>query len=144
MPDYHTAIFDDLDGNVVCEAALHTSGDAGLSGVDAYGWRHLCSAFGSVSGELCCSIAVLASQICTSFIDPLIVSPLVACRLIALDKNLGVQPIGVGEVVRRIIAKAALSIIRSDIQHTAGPIQLCAGQISGVESHSVNEDNVFN
>jgi len=134
VPDYHPVIFDDLDGNVVREAALHTSGAAGPSGVDAYGWRRLCSAFGSVSGELCCSIAALARRLCTSFIDPLIVSPLVACRLIALDKNPGVRPIGVGEVVRRIIAKAALSIIRSDIQRAAGPIQLCAGQISGVEA----------
>ena len=31
------------------------------------------------------------------------------CRLIALDKNPGVCPIGVGEVVRRIIFKAVLS-----------------------------------
>ena len=70
VPDYHPVIFDDLDGNVVREAALHTSGAAGPSGVDAYGWRRLCSAFGSVSGELCCSIAALARRLCTSFIGP--------------------------------------------------------------------------
>jgi len=40
----------------------------------------------------------------------------------------------VGEVVWHIIAKAALSIIRSDIQCAAGPIQLCAGRMSGVEA----------
>jgi len=59
---------------------------------------------------------------CMSFIDPTIISSLVACRLIALDKNPGVRPIDVGEVVQRIIA---LSIIRSEIQCAAGPIQLC-------------------
>ena len=37
-------------------------------------------------------------------------------------------------MVRRIIAKVALSIIRSDIQRAAGPIQLCARQMSGVEA----------
>ena len=31
-----------------------------------------------------------------------------SCRLIALGKNPGVRPIGVGEVVRHIIAKAVL------------------------------------
>ena len=122
---YHPVIFDGLDGTVVCEAALHTSEAAGPSGDDAYGWRYLCSAFGSVSGELCCSITTLACRLCTCFVDPLIISLLVACRLIALDKN---PAIGVGEVVCRIIAKSALLIIRSNIQCAAGPIQLCAGQ----------------
>ena len=51
-----------------------------------------------------------------------------------LDKNPGVRPIGVGEVVRRIIAKAVLSIIGPDIQRAAGPLQLCAGQNCGVEA----------
>lgn len=36
-----------------------------------------------------------------------------------------------GEVVCRIIAKV---VIGSDIQHAAGPLQLCAGQPSGVEA----------
>ena len=57
-----------------------------------------------------------------------------ACRLISLDKNLGVRLIGMGEIVHRIIAKAALSIIGSDIQHAVGPIQLCVGQLSGVKA----------
>ena len=43
---------------------------------------------------------------------------------VALDKNPGVCPIGVGEVVRRIIVKAVLSIIGPDIQQVAGPLQL--------------------
>lgn len=46
-----------------------------------------------------------------------------------MDKNLGVRPIGVGEVVRSIIAKAVLSIVGTDIQQAAGPLQLCAGHI---------------
>ena len=44
------------------------------------------------------------------------------------------QPIGVCEVARRIIAKAALSILRDDIQKAASSHQLCAGQIAGVEA----------
>ena len=108
--------FEALDGSVIRAAALRSSGSAGPSGLDAYGWRRLCSSFKSASAELCCSIAILARHLCTSFVDPEIVLPLVSCRLIALDKNPGVRPIGVGEVVRRIIAKAVLSIIGPDIQ----------------------------
>ena len=37
------------------------------------------------------------------------------------------------EVVWCIIAKAVLSVVGSDIQRAACPLQLCAGQCSGVE-----------
>ena len=44
------------------------------------------------------------------------------------------RPIGVGEVPRRIIAKAVISLFRSDIQDAAGPLQVCAGQEGGCEA----------
>ena len=71
-----------------------------------------------------CAVPLLF-WLCTSFVDPLIVYPLGACRLIALDKNPSVRPIGVDEVIWCIIA---LLIIRSDIQCAAGPIQLVLGK----------------
>ena len=48
------------------------------------------------------------------------------------------RPIGIGEIPRRIIV---LSVTRGDIQDAAGSVQLCAGQIAGVESavHAVQE-----
>ena len=45
--------------------------------------------------------------------------------------------------MRRIIAKAVLSIIRPDIQRAAGPLQLCAGQSSGVEAAIHSMRTVF-
>ena len=69
-----------------------------------------------------------------NFVDPVIISPLMACRLIALDKKPGVRHIGIGETVRRIIAKAILSVIGEDFQFAAGSLQLCAGQPSGGEA----------
>jgi hypothetical protein len=58
-----------------------------------------------------------------------------------LDKNPGVRPIGFGETSRHIIAKAVLSVTKSDVQDAAGSIQLCAGQIAGAESavHAVRD-----
>ena len=50
------------------------------------------------------------------------------------DKNPGVRPIGICEVVRCIIAKAALSVVREEILKAAGSRQLCAGQIAGAEA----------
>ena len=47
------------------------------------------------------------------------ISALVACRLVALDKNPGIRPIGIGETLRRLIGKAILCIV----QRTAGSLQ---------------------
>ena len=54
--------------------------------------------------------------------------------MIALDKCQGVRPIGVCETARRIISKAVLSTIKDDIQDAAGSLQLCVGQIAGIEA----------
>ena len=51
------------------------------------------------------------------------------------------RPIGIGDTARRIIAKAALVVVKDDILDTAGGLQMCAGQIAGCEAaaHSVRE-----
>ena len=46
------------------------------------------------------------------YVDPESLSSLTACRLIALDKNPALRPIGVGEVVTRIIGKAVLQVLK--------------------------------
>jgi hypothetical protein len=52
------------------------------------------------------------------------------CLLLWLNKNPGVRPIGIGEVSRRIIAKAILKVVGNDVQSAAGPLQTCAGHES--------------
>ena len=71
----HHVIFDVLDDPVIKAAALRTSGTAGPSGIDAHGWGRLHSSFCSASDELCSSIALLASRLSTTFVDPVIISP---------------------------------------------------------------------
>ena len=133
-PDVHPVVFEAIDATTVKTAALRTDGAAGPSGIDARGWTRLCASFHSASTELCHSLALLARRLCSHYIHPDGLSALLACRLIALDKNPGVRPIGVGEIPRRIIAKAVLSVIGGEIQEAAGSIQLCSGQTSGIEA----------
>ena len=106
---------------------MRVDGAAGPSGVDAQGWRRLCTSFRAASGDLCHSLAATAKRLCTCFADPKCISAFLACRLIALSKNHGVHPIGIGETVRRIIAKAILSITKHDVKEAVGSLQLCAG-----------------
>ena len=41
----HPVIFEEIAGLSIMEAALHTEGNAGLSGLDAYAWKRMCSSF---------------------------------------------------------------------------------------------------
>jgi len=96
----------------------------------------LCSSFGSASHDLCFALAAVGPRLCSSLVNPGSISAFVACRLIPLDKCPGVRPIGpgVGEVPRRIIAKAILRMIGKDIEEAAGPLQVCAGRDGGCEA----------
>ena len=130
----HPVIFDCLDGDLICCTTVRIEGSAGPSGVDALGWRRLCTSFRTASSDFCHSLASVARRISTSFIDPDALQPLLNCRLIALDKNPGVRPIGIGETSRRIIAKAVLYVVKQDVMDAAGCLQLCAGQRAGCEA----------
>ena len=130
---FHPVIFDNLNGKTIRETVLRIQGSAGPSGIDASGWRRMCTSFSKTSSDLCNNIALMARRICTEYVDPEGLSSFTACRLIALDKNPGVRPIGVREVVRRIIGKAVLGLLKEDVQRATGYIQLCAGQECGSE-----------
>ena len=83
VPTAHPMIFDTLNASVIRSAALHTNGAAGLSGINAYGCWRLCTSFRNASDGLCTATALFTKHLCTSYIDPRIVSPLMVCDLIA-------------------------------------------------------------
>ena len=107
-PDVHPVIYDSIDASMIKSIALSTRGAAGPSGLDGYAWRRLCTSFKTASVAICHSLALTARRLCSALVDPSSLSPLLACRLIALDKNPGVRPIGIGETSRRIITKAVV------------------------------------
>ena len=111
----HSVMFDRIDGDLIQSTAFKTEGAAGPSGLDAAAWRRLCTSFKSGSTELCDALAAVGRRICTTYVDPLSMTSFVAYRLIALDKCPGVHLIGIGEVVRRIIGKAIVRTISSEI-----------------------------
>ena len=132
--NFHPILFDNITAEVIRNSALHTEGAAGLSGVNALSWRWLCTAFRQKSNDLCSALAAVTRRICTTYVDPSCLMAYTSCRLISLDKCPGVRPIGVGEVVRRIIGKAVMRIVKHDLQEAVGSIQLCAGQDAGCKA----------
>ena len=108
MEDIPAILYQEINGEMMREAALRTKGSGGLSGVDANGFLRMlaCKSFKKSSMNLCDSLATLARPLCTEFVDPLTIEPILASRLNSLDKgNKDVRPIGVGEVISRIIGK---------------------------------------
>ena len=79
-------------------------------------------------------MANVARRICTTTVPSDSLGALLACRLVPLNKNPGVRPIGVGEVARRIICKAIMIVVKKDVMVSAGPLQLCTGIPSGCEA----------
>ena len=124
--EFHPIIFDSITPDLIRSTALQMNGSSGPSGLDASVWKHLSTSFNTFN-DLCSAIASLARRISTN-VDPTGLYPFLASRLIAIDKLPGVHPIGIGEVVRRIVGKAVLSVVRDDILEVAGTDQLCAGQ----------------
>ncbi len=124
-------LFDALNHEAILDSSLHTQGSAGPSGLDAQAWRRLCSSF---KHNLCTALANVGKRIATTAVHPEGLTAFVACRLVPIDKCPGVRPIGIGEVPRRIIAKAILK---------AGPLQLCAGQDGGCEAAVHSMKSIF-
>ena len=133
-PEPHPVMFEVIYRQLIQNTMLKMDGTAGPSGLDAAAWKRMCTSFKTASVDLCESIASTARRLCSEYVDPGGISALVACRLIALDKCPGVRPIGVGETVRRAIRKAIATAISNDIQEAAGPLQVCAGHLSGCEA----------
>ena len=133
-PDVHPVVFERLTGPAIRAAALRSQGAAGPSGIDAAGWRRMCTAFHRASSDLCAAIAAVGRRVCTEFVDPSALQPILACRLIPLDKRPGVRPIGISEVLRRILGKAVMTVIKEDVIKSTGPLQLCGGHETGCEA----------
>jgi len=127
-------IFERITGEKIRTHALHTHGAAGPSGLDAKAWKTILSSskFGSAANDLCKAIASLARKLATENCNNL--DALTACRLIALDKKPGCRPIGIGEVLRRIIGKAIMNVVGDDVRQAVGNLQVCAGQQAGCEA----------
>ena len=127
-----------LDGALINKVAREMKGASGPSNLDSDGWRRILTSksFGLHSTNLCEALASMARKLC---IDRECgkdgsLEAFLASKLIPLDKNPGLRPIGVGELLRRILGRAVMKTFKADIQCSAGDLQLCAGQRGGCEA----------
>ena len=114
---------------------MKTNGSHGPSGLDAGEWRRLLTSYKSSSIDLCKTVSKLAIRIATEELNFL--NSYNACRPIALDKCPGVRPIGIGEVLRRIIGRTKVKCVKRDLQLLGRNVQMRLEQKSDIE-HAIH------
>ena len=118
LPFTDPVMFAGIDESAVSKAALRTKGAVGPSGLDSDNWRRILISknYASHGKDLRIAIAKMTQKLCTQKVEinkegRTNLEVYTACRLIPLDKNPGVRPIGVSEVLRRIIGKVIIDTI---------------------------------
>ena len=115
--------FDLIDENMIQKAARQTKGAGGPSHLDSEQYHNMLlrSKYKKEGKELREEISKLAKNIAGTIVDPKSIEALTSCRLIPLmNKNPGVRPIGIGEILRRLISKVIGWVIKDEIQEAAG------------------------
>ena len=134
VQNVHPVIYDSIDSEMVRDAIEKTRGSAGPSGLDADGWRRILMSgnFGSSGEDLRKAISDLTKRL---FRDNTVkhLEAFLACRLLPLDKQPGVRPIGIGEILRRVIGKIVMKLLKRDVLKATVSLQFCAGQNAGSE-----------
>ena len=120
----HEIKYENINAESVRKATLKNRGVSGPSGMDADGWRKVLTSkqFGDSSTDLCKTLANVIKKLCIEKDPSNTLEAFLSCRLIPLDKNPVLRPIGVGEVLRIIAWKVIVSALRDDIITSVDPL----------------------
>jgi hypothetical protein len=137
--DVPTAMTVDITADDIEAIATRLSGAAGPGGADAVDLRNWLPRFGKESEALRDEMARWAAWLANDHPPWAAYRALMAARLVALDKQPGVRPVGIGEVWRRLFSKVLLKVIGSQARAACGNCNLCAGLPAGIEgaAHAV-------
>jgi len=149
LPFFDPVIFTNINEQSIAKAATRTRGAAGPSGLDAEGWKRILISknYGTTGKDLRSALAKMTTILCSEIIQESCaksIEPYIANRLITLLKApSGIRPIGIGEVLRRIIGKAIITEIKPEILESSGCLQLCGGQKAGCEAAAHAMRDIF-
>ena len=134
----------DFTEDDVTWVASKISGAAGALGAEAVELRNWLLRFGCVSEKLRVVFARLADWMANSSPPWAAYHALMACRLVALDKRPGVLPVGIGETLRRALAKLVMRAAGEQAKTACGNLHMCEGLEAGIEgaTHAIGQIRV--
>ena len=143
MPDGQSELFTgddlpdvidiDITEDTVEKVASQLSGAAGPGGTDAVDLRNWLLRFNEESKELRKEMAAWTNWLANHSPPWAAYRALMASRLIALDKQPGIRPIGIGEIYRRLFAKCVLKGCGTAATAACNNLNLSAGLSAGIE-----------
>ncbi|CEM07930.1 unnamed protein product [Vitrella brassicaformis CCMP3155] len=113
----------EITANHIEPAARATKRGAGPLGGESLVWRSLLLKFGPVSAELRSELAAQTTFLANEIVPWEQVQAVRSCRLIGLDKQPRVRPIGIGEVPMRMMAKAMYWVFGVDVEIACGEVE---------------------
>ncbi len=108
-------------------------GSAGCSGLTAEALKNMLLRHGRASSELRDELTEWALWLANSSPPWAAYRAMRQGRLVALDKQPGVRPVGIGETWMRAVSKLVLAQCGMDGKEACGNSQLCAGLEAGIE-----------
>ncbi len=124
-------VYVDADHIESRSSKLH--GAAGPSGVDAIMLKAWLTRHGAASDALRVEMAEWASWLGCSNPEYAKIRALNHVRLLAVDKEPGVRPLGCGEIWMRLISGTILDQCKERARDACNNVQLCAGLQAGIE-----------
>jgi len=130
-----------VTSDIVKEVSSKLSGTAGPGGTDSKAIKTWLLRYGAESHTLCSKMAAFTKWLANAHPPWAAYRALMACRLVALDKQLGVCPLGISEIYRRLLAKYLLGVSGHHATQACDNFDLCAGLRASIEgaAHAVQE-----
>lgn len=119
--------------DTVAQVATHLSGAAGPDGVDGIDLRNWLLRFGNESEIMRAEMSLWCMWLANSHPPWAAYRAMMAGRLVPFGKEPGVQPIGIGSIIRRTLAKCLIKAVGSQATAACGNHNLCAGLPAGIE-----------
>ena len=128
---YHPSLFHKLTTATIKCTKMASHGGHGLSHLNSNeNWRNF-SIFDNEAVDLCLPISNIAIKTAAEKLYGLDVNK--HCIFIFMNMNPLFRPIGVGDVLRRILSKRIVRCSAIDIKQLGGNFSLCCGQKGGKE-----------